>query len=162
MPEEVLVRLRTHPKILVGPVVVQIVLIACHVGLVAAWPTGGFGVTWIDDWGPLALHAVVVVLEIAYAIIPVLRWWMSICTVTTRRVVRQWGIAVRRTYEIPIDRIVSVTTERGILDRIFGCGTLVLHDAGYAPNSTAGVRFHDVPRVENVQDIIDDLRRETS
>lgn len=158
MTEDVLVHVRTHPKVLVRPAIVQIALLACHIGLAVLWPAAGFGLAWVDAWGQAVLHGLIALLEIAYSVIPVLRWWLSTYTVTTLRVSRQWGILLRRSYEIPIDRIVSITTERSLLDRIFRCGTLVLHDAGYAPNTAAGVRFHDVPKVEEIRGLLDDLK----
>jgi membrane protein YdbS with pleckstrin-like domain len=44
-------------------------------------------------------------------------------------------------------RISDVAYDQGIVDRMLGCGTLVISDA-----STHGsVRLHDIPRVEQVQ-----------
>ena len=37
--------------------------------------------------------------------------------------------------------------EIGIIDRMLGCGTLVISDA----SSTAGSQLHDIPQVEQVQ-----------
>ena len=50
-------------------------------------------------------------------------------------------------------RISDVAFDQGILDRMLGCGTLVISDA-----STHGsVRLHDIPEVESVQRTLLDL-----
>ncbi|TDP89560.1 PH (Pleckstrin Homology) domain-containing protein [Leucobacter luti] len=162
---------RTHWKILAGPALVQLVLIAVHVALAMFWPSST-GVTWVDAWGQLAVHSIVLMLEIWYVVVPVMRWTHSTFTVTSRRVTRRWGVLYKHSREIPVDRIVSVAVERGIIDRLFGCGTLVFHDAaaGMQPQThgawnkgnigeqTAGVRFHDVPHVFKVQKLVDQTR----
>jgi membrane protein YdbS with pleckstrin-like domain len=50
-------------------------------------------------------------------------------------------------------RISDVAYDQGVLDRMLGCGTLVISDA-----STHGsVRLHDIPDVEKVQRALTDL-----
>jgi hypothetical protein len=49
-----------------------------------------------------------------------------------------------------------VDFEIGVVDRIFGCGTLVVSDASTHGN----VLLHDIPRVEEVQlQVADELHR---
>ena len=172
-PEKILVRRRTHGKVLFWPAVIQIVLLAAHVALAIVWPADGFGIAWVRDWGQLTVHGLIACIEVGYAILPFLRWWNAVFTVTNHRVSRQWGILWKNSYETPIDRITSVSLERGLLDRIFGCGTLVLNDSAhtYAPRKNYslfsratgdgrgdGVRFYDIPHVKQVQATIDSLR----
>ena len=48
-------------------------------------------------------------------------------------------------------RISDVAYDQGLVDRMLGCGTLVISDA-----STHGsVRLHDIPQVEQVQRQLD-------
>lgn len=168
--EQVLLRLRTHPKVLVTPIVLQVALIAAHVAVSVYFPQDT-GFSWIDEWGQTAVHGVIALIEMTYVVVPALRWWNAAFTVTNRRLIETWGVLYRHSREIPLDRIASVTTERGILDRIFGCGTLVFHDAAVvdpgartgalsrrAGNGGAGIRFHDVPRVAAVREQIDQVR----
>jgi hypothetical protein len=50
-------------------------------------------------------------------------------------------------------RISDVAFDQGVIDRMLGCGTLVVSDA-----STHGsVRLHDIPDVESVQRTLSDL-----
>lgn len=168
---ETLMRLRTHPKILVGPIVAELLLIAAHVLTNMYWSQlTGWGWAAFDQWSALIVHAVLFVFNIAFAIVPVMRWWASTFTLTTTSVSQQWGVAMKRSREIPLNRIVSVDTERGLLDRIFGCGTLLLQDASPSASSPdgagmtrpggrgSGIRFHDVPHVMAVREFIDRAR----
>lgn len=169
--EEVLLTTRTHPKVLFVPALVQLLLIAAHV-LTGVFLPVDTGFAFWDEWGALIVHGLILIIEFAYAILPFMRWWNAAFTVTTKRVEMHWGVLYRQHREIALDRIVSVSTERGILDRIFRCGTLVFHDAASVNmppqvttltsrnggNHTAGVRFHDVPRVEQVRVLVDSVR----
>jgi len=57
---------------------------------------------------------------------------------------------------IPLNRISGVDFEIGIIDRIFGCGTLIVSDA----SEQGRVELKDIPRVEQVQlQVSDELHR---
>lgn len=168
--ETALLRLRTHPKVLFGPLLAQLILIAGHIALAKYWPAET-GFAWLNEWGQLAGHGLIVLIELTYVAVPALRWWNAEFTVTDRRLIETWGILYRNSREIPLDRIASVTEERGILDRIFGAGTLVFHDAGLmdltqskrglqqrSGDGKVGIRFHDVPHIHQVRTVIDEVR----
>lgn len=171
MSDPVLLTGRTHVKVLFGPLIVQLVLIAGHIAALLFLPEHT-GFDLFDQWGQLAVHSLIGVLEFTYAIVPFLRWYNSVFTVTTQRVTASWGVLYKDSREIALDRIVSVDTERGILDRIVGCGTLIFHDAATDASQRrenvltwqsgggqrAGIRFQDVPHVKRVRALVDDLR----
>ena len=74
-------------------------------------------------------------------------WLTATYTITTKRLITREGLIARRGHDIPLMRISDVAYDQGILDRMLGCGTLVISDA-----STHGsVRLHDIPQVELVQ-----------
>ena len=162
---------RTHFKVLAKPAMIQLLLITLHVLLGLFLPTDTSWDGW-NIWAPIVLHGLIVLVEIWYVVIPVLQWVNASFEVTELSVTSRWGVIYKQSREIPLDSIVSVATERGILDRIFGCGTLIFYDAaaGYQPvtsgawnknrgkGSNMGVRFSDVPHVLNVQKIIDAAR----
>jgi membrane protein YdbS with pleckstrin-like domain len=57
------------------------------------------------------------------------------------------GLLAKEGRTIPLNRISGVDFEIGVIDRVFGCGTLVVSDA-----STDGrVELSDIPDVEKVQ-----------
>src|ERR1700748_981628 len=56
------------------------------------------------------------------------------------------GILTRHGRDIPLSRVTDVSFRKGILDRLLGCGTLVVESAGGHGELT----LHDIPPVERV------------
>jgi membrane protein YdbS with pleckstrin-like domain len=84
---------------------------------------------------------------------PFLDWLTSTYTITSKRLITRQGWIARKGHDIPLMRISDVAFDQGVLDRMLGCGTLVISDA-----STHGsVRLHDIPDVESVQRTLSDL-----
>jgi uncharacterized membrane protein YdbT with pleckstrin-like domain len=79
-------------------------------------------------------------------VLPFLRWLTTTYTVTDRRLITRTGILSRRGHDIPLARISDVAYEHGIVDRMLGCGTLIVSDA----SERGRVELHDVPHVEQV------------
>ena len=167
MEERVLYQTKTHPKILIKAFIIQVVLIAAHFLLFKFLPSSGEG---LAKWGPWVLHFIILCFEIYYVIVPILQWYNNIFIVTNYRVKNDWGVIAKESKEIDIKNIVSIKTERSILDRIFGCGTLVFYGAasGDWQNSNhsntrrtteTGVKFTDIPKVKKVEEAINKLRR---
>ena len=136
--ESVVVDTRTHPKVLVGQGLVLVITLALAI-FVDRLVDNGIGslVVWI-----LALAVIV-----WWVIRPFLDWLTATYTITTKRLITREGLIARRGHDIPLMRISDVAYDQGLLDRVLGCGTLVISDA-----STHGsVRLHDIPQVEVVQ-----------
>jgi uncharacterized membrane protein YdbT with pleckstrin-like domain len=142
--EEVIVSTRTHAKALLLPLLTLVVLLA--VGVVAQVYID------LDDATTerniqLVIWAVVVVLALWRVLWPTLDWLMASYTITNRRLITRHGILTRKGHDIPLSRISDVAYERDLIDRMLGCGTLVISDA-----STNGqVLIYDIPRVETTQ-----------
>ena len=77
---------------------------------------------------------------------PFLTWLTTTYTITNRRLITRNGILTRRGHDIPLARISDVSYEHGLLDRMLGCGTLVISDA----SEQGRVKLHDIPQVEQV------------
>lgn len=137
--EDELTHMRTHPKALVGPVLVLIVVVAGAGTALGLMPPD------LGAWVPWAVIALGAVLLIIGTVIPWLRWLTTSYTITTRRIITRRGIITRTGHDLPLNRVNNVTYERGLLDRILGCGTLVLTTAAGDP-----VTLPDVPHVEQV------------
>lgn len=153
--EETLEEARTHFKILVKPLFIQIILLGVHF---LAWKylPGHYSNEWMNSWLNLIVHGIIVLLEVVYVIVPFIRWRTSTFTLTNHRVIKEWGILNRESREIMLDHIVSIRVERSIIDRIFGAGTLIFFDASAARSGQhkgkrsqrAGLRFIDVPHAQ--------------
>ena len=74
-------------------------------------------------------------------------WLTTTYTFTNRRFIKRSGLIAKEGRTIPLNRISGVDFEIGVIDRLFGCGTLIVSDA-----STNGrVLLDDIPQVEQVQ-----------
>jgi uncharacterized membrane protein YdbT with pleckstrin-like domain len=146
--ETVVFSTRTHVKALLFPALVLIVVVAVGAYL-AAMPG--------DDnkhQGQIRIAVAVVagVLILWQCVWPFLVWLSATYTVTNRRLTTHQGVLTRTGHDIQLTRISDVSYEKGLLDRILGCGTLVISDA-----SELGVRLPDVPKVAERQRVISDL-----
>ena len=142
--ENVIIDTRTHVKALIAPVFWLVVLLAAatyvqvsidtKVVTWAAWALGAAGIIWL-------------VLK------PVVIWATATYTFTDRRLITRSGVIVRRGHDMPLARISDIAYEFGPIDRMLGCGTLVISDA-----STNGqIQLHDIPQVEDVQRMVNEL-----
>jgi uncharacterized membrane protein YdbT with pleckstrin-like domain len=146
--EHVIASTRTHWKALVVPVLVLLVTCAVAGFLMGITPSGS------SHKPAIWVIAALAVLVILYATVrPFLVWLTASYTVTNRRLINRSGVFTRRGRDIPLQRINDVTYERGVLDRLLGCGTLVISDASEEGRSV----LPDVPRVEKLQLVINDL-----
>jgi uncharacterized membrane protein YdbT with pleckstrin-like domain len=147
--EHVVVSTRTHVKALLLPAF-WLIVIAGVAGYVSSL-TGDAGTAQpllvAVIWGTALLVAVWLVVK------PFLSWLTTTYTVTDRRLITRTGIVSRRGHDIPVPRISDVAYEHGLVDRILGCGTLVISDA----SEQGRVRLPDIPHVEQVHLAISDL-----
>lgn len=136
--ESVVISTRTHPKALLVPVLALVLLLAVgvaaqtvidqHVVTLVVWALVAVGVVW---W---VLRALLI-------------WASASYTFTDRRLITRTGVLTRHGHDIPLSRISDVASELGLVDRMLGCGTLIISDA-----STHGsVRLPDIPHVEDTQ-----------
>ena len=144
--EVVVLNVRTHAKALFWPLV-ALLLIGALLGLAVFFRPR----SW-DPWGLFAAMVVAVILLTRLVFLPYLRWLSSTYTVTDRRIITRKGLLNRSGHDLPLRRINNVNYERSLLDRLLGCGTLVLETAAGEP-----VVLPDVPKVEKVHVTINDL-----
>lgn len=90
----------------------------------------------------LIIFQVVKVL-LAGALIPVIRWWKTGYTLTNVRLVMRQGVFRRTALEIPLDRLVAVSSQAGPIQRRLGAGTLALE----AGPGRERVTLKSVPRL---------------
>lgn len=145
--ENVVVSTRTHAKALLFPLLVLIVCLAVGVWLGNLVGDGAGGIPRLVVW--VLLLAVV----LWYSVRPLVEWLSATYTVTNRRLITRNGVLTRRGHDIPLARISDVATEQGIIDRLLGCGTIIISDA----STDGSVLLKDIPRAEDVQRQINDL-----
>jgi uncharacterized membrane protein YdbT with pleckstrin-like domain len=138
--EKVVFTAHSHWKNLIGPLLVLLLAaVAVVVGLVRLVPDPA-----TQAWWRWTIVVVATVLVLAFALWPFLAWLASTDTLTTRRLISRRGVMSREGREIPIDRVQAVSYRRTLLDRMLGCGTLVVQTAG----ETSDVELYDVARLE--------------
>jgi uncharacterized membrane protein YdbT with pleckstrin-like domain len=148
--EHVVVSTRTHPKVLLLPLVVLLVVLAAAVWAQQAIDGRGAGVPTIVVW---VVGAAVL---FWFVLRPVVLWATTTYTFTNRRFMKRAGLVAKTGRTIPLNRISGVDFEIGVIDRIFGCGTLIVSDA----SEQGRVELSDIPRVEQVQlRVSDELHR---
>lgn len=142
--EQIVFDTRTHPKALILPFLALVVALAVAVFLDKAIDNSTVSlIIW--------LLAVAVILWLS--VWPFLNWLVAGYAVTNRRLITRSGVITRRGHDIPLTRVSDVAYEKDLIDRLLGCGTLVISDA-----STHGqVPLHDIPRVEERQRVLNDL-----
>jgi len=144
--------LHPHWKALVAPVVVLVLTLGLGSFLAAAVPDGDY-----RDWGRLAILVVGLALIGLYAVRPFLTWLTTHFVITDRRVLIRTGILGRTGRDVPLSRINDITFSHTFLERLLGCGTLVVESAG----ERGQVTLSEVPRVEQVQRELYDLVEST-
>lgn len=145
--ETIVISTRTHPKALILPILALVVLLA----------VGVFVQTAIDERiVSLVVWIIVAVGVVWFVLRPFLIWLTATYAITTRRLITRHGVITRRGHDIPLTRISDVAYEKDLIDRLLGCGTLIISDA-----STHGqVALPDIPRIEKVQRDLSDLLHE--
>ncbi len=154
--ERVVISTRTHPKALIAPLLVLVVT-GVVIALAASWAQG-LDEPWSTVVGALC-GAIAAAVVVVWTVVPFLRWMSTTYTFTNRRFIKRSGIVAKEGRTIPLNRISGVDFEIGVIDRIFGCGTLVVSDA----SADGRVELHDVPKVEHVQLLVsEELHRLSS
>ncbi|MCW2542917.1 MAG: rane-flanked domain protein [Frankiales bacterium] len=138
--------LETHPhwKMLVLPMLALLVTLA----------VAGFLLAVVDDSiGRYVIVAGAVIMLVLFFIVPFLRWRTTLFVITDKRVVVRTGILSRTGRDIPLNRVNDVTFSHNLLERVLGCGTLIVESAG----ERGQVELDDIPHVEKVQHTLYEL-----
>lgn len=145
--EQVVVHKHPHFKMLLWPIFVLLIAVGGG-GWLAFWVAPDLGEPW-DMVTQIAVGVVALVLLVWLVFAPFVQWRTTHFIVTTDRVIAREGVIKRTGIDIPMGRINSVRFEHGLVDRIFGCGTLIIESASEEP-----LTFDDIPSVEKVHTYI--------
>jgi uncharacterized membrane protein YdbT with pleckstrin-like domain len=139
--EQPVLLLHPHWKTLVKPVLVAVVVVVAALVLIVIIPAGKEA-----SLERLATGAVAILVLMLWLIAPVLRWRTTQYELTNRRLRIRTGIVTRRGRDIPLARINDVSFEKGLLDRLLGCGRLVVESAG----EHGQIVLTEIPHAERV------------
>jgi membrane protein YdbS with pleckstrin-like domain len=119
--EQLVLLVHPHWKTLIRPVLIAVIVVA--VALVAE-------VVISSTAARLVVAAIGILVLMVWLTVPVLRWRTTTYELTTKRLRLRAGILTRHGRDIPLVRINDVSFEQGPLDRLLGCGRLVVESAG--------------------------------
>jgi uncharacterized membrane protein YdbT with pleckstrin-like domain len=154
--EDPVIAVHQHWKVLVGPMAAAVLIVVAALVAALSIPFGKDAPV-----GELIL-VVLAVVAVAWVVgMPLLRWRTTTYELTSRRLRMRTGIIAREGKDLPLSRITDVSFETGLLDRIFGCGTLVVE----SPGERGQVRLTEIPHIQYVQSalfqLVEEERRRT-
>lgn len=144
--EHVVVSTREHPKVLLLPLFVLVLVLAVAAFMQRVGDGDAAAIMHLVIW---VLAGVVI---LWWVVRPAIAWATTTYTFTNRRFMKRSGLLAKEGRTIPLNRISGVDFEIGVIDRIFGCGTLVVSDA----SEQGRVELDDIPHVERVQLLVAD------
>ncbi|MEU9890411.1 PH domain-containing protein [Sphaerisporangium sp. NPDC051011] len=95
----------------------------------------------------IAVAVVSVVALILWSFIPYLRWKTTSYTLTTHRFNISTGILNKSDDDIPLAKVNSVSSDQTFVERMLGCGTLVVESA----SDKGEITLRDIPRIQTVR-----------
>ncbi len=149
--EHVVLHLHPHWKGLVRPVLLLVFAAAAVVAGFLFLPAGGAGTI-----GLYTIAAFCLALAVRFSFWPFLVWRTTHYLFTNERVLLQHGVFSRERRDIPLGRINDHSMSQHFIERLLGCGTLVIESAGERGQSV----LVDIPGVARVQTTLYELVEE--
>ncbi len=134
--------LHPHVKALILPV-----SILFAVTFTASWGIWAVPAGSAQIPGRIALGVLGVTVLVLWSIRPFLQWMTTHYVVTNQRLITRQGIIARTGRDMPLIKINDISFSHTVLERLLGCGSLVVESAGERGQLT----LNDVPQVEFVQ-----------
>jgi uncharacterized membrane protein YdbT with pleckstrin-like domain len=140
--EQLVLRLHPHWKTVLRPfLILALTVIALLILLLIVSATRNSAPARI------ALGVVALVVVVTWVARPLLRWRTTSYELTTRRLRLRAGIITRTGRDFPLSKISDVSFRQGLLDRLLGCGRLIVE----SPGERGQLVLTEIPHVQNVQ-----------
>ncbi len=123
--ERIVLKLHPHWKTLLRPAGVLALIVVAAPALLIFLPSR-LQTTPVR----LAVGAVALVAAVIWFAVPLLRWRTTSYELTNRRLRLRQGVLTRQGRDFPLTRISDVSFSHGLIDRMLGCGRLVVESAG--------------------------------
>jgi uncharacterized membrane protein YdbT with pleckstrin-like domain len=138
--ERLVLKLHQHWKTVLRPVTVLALIIAATLVVLILVPR-------LVAAARLGVGAAALVLAIVFVAGPMLRWWTTSYELTNRRLRLRAGVLTRNGRDFPLSRISDVSFSQSVLDRVLGCGRLVVE----SPGEHGQLVMTEIPHVQQVQ-----------
>jgi uncharacterized membrane protein YdbT with pleckstrin-like domain len=146
--ETVVVDLHPHWWCLVAPITLLVAAMAASIAVLLQTDARTLPRTALG-WACLGL----IVVAACWLVARSLRWVTTNFVVTTQRVIDRWGVLSKHSTEIPLERVNTVMSSQGILERLVGVGDLVIESGGEAGQQ----RFVDIRNPDQVRRVLHGL-----
>ena len=140
--EHFVLRLHPHWKTLLRPFFILLVILVAAIAALIMLPSGSSADIARDGIGIVVFLALII-----WGVVPVLRWRTTTYELTTRRLRLREGILSRTGRDFPLIRISDVSFSHGPIDRLLGCGKLIVESAG----EHGQLVLNEIPQVQRVQ-----------
>ena len=140
--EEFVLQLHPHWKTLLRPFFILIVTLAAALALLILLPAKAD-----PPVVRIIIGAIALLLSIVFFAVPIARWRTTSYELTTRRLRLRSGIVARSGRDFPLIRISDVSFQHGLIDRVLGCGKLIVESAG----EHGQLVLNEIPHVQRVQ-----------
>lgn len=140
--ERLVLRFHPHWKTVLRPLLILAVTVAALLVVLIVVPSGSYSLGVRLAIGALALLIIVI-----FTAVPLLRWRTTSYELTTRRLRLRAGIISRSGRDFPLMRISDVSFAQSLLDRLLGCGRLIVE----SPGEHGQLVLTEIPRVQHVQ-----------
>ncbi len=142
--ETVQIEFRPHWQRIIAPTFVTLIAIAAEVAVLVL----------LEDTARWISLAALALVWLIIALPRYLDWWFTRYIITSERLIARSGVLARHGKEIPLEVINDVAFSQSMLERLVRSGDLLIESAGEHGQS----RFTDVPRPEDIQALIYQLR----
>ncbi|WP_309080363.1 PH domain-containing protein [Zhihengliuella sp.] len=147
--ERVIVKTRQHPRVLVRPVVLMLLVIAAT-GFGLGYLTREDLPDWLVDLVPILQPGIAglgLLLVLAWTVTPYVRWIRTRYCLTNRRIIIRVGGAARAQRELPLILIRELVVRQSVMQRGSGAGHLVLM------TSNGGTVLKNTPSVHRMREL---------
>jgi uncharacterized membrane protein YdbT with pleckstrin-like domain len=131
-----------HWKTVLRPMFLLVITVAAALTLLIVIPSNSAA-----GYERLAVGVAAVLVLVIWVLIPVLNWRATTYELTNRRLRLRKGLVSRTGRDFPLLRISDVSFSHGLIDRLLGCGKLVVESAG----EHGQLVLTEIPHVEQVQ-----------
>ncbi|MBB2909649.1 putative membrane protein YdbT with pleckstrin-like domain [Streptosporangium becharense] len=133
---------RPHWKRLIVPFLAMILIIVASGAAMFFMPAFEYA-----SYALLAVAVITVGLLTVWSFVPYLRWKNTAYVLTSHRFTISTGVLGKSVDDIPMSKVTTVSADQTLLERMLGCGTLVIESAG----DQGRVTLRDIPHIQDVR-----------
>ncbi|GII03560.1 PH domain-containing protein [Planobispora takensis] len=131
-----------HWKRLVIPLLALLVIAAASGAAMFFMPAFAY-----DLHARVAVGVVAVGLLTVWSFVPYLQWKNTSYVLTSHRLTISTGVLNKSHDDIPMSKVNTVSADQTLMERILGCGTLIVESAG----EQGRIVLRDIPDLQNVR-----------